>query len=47
MGISFGWIVGAIGLYILGVVIICKCIPKRKETDSESDEEEKESEKVK
>ena len=30
VGISFGWIVGVIGLYILGLVIIIKCIPKRR-----------------
>ena len=30
VGISFGWIVGVIGLYIQGLVIIIQCIPKRR-----------------
>lgn len=39
VGISFAWIIGAIGFYILGVFIICKCIPKRIDNDTDSEED--------
>ena len=30
VGISFGWIIGVIGMYIVGMCVIFRCIPKRK-----------------
>lgn len=42
VGIVFGWIILAIGLYIVGMVVIAKCLPQRK-----YDEEEEEKKKSK
>ena len=36
MGISFGWIIGVIGLYVAGMCIICRCIPDDDDAESVS-----------
>lgn len=36
VGIVFGWMVPIIGLYILGIFIICKCLKNRKKEEKSS-----------
>ena len=31
VGITFGWLIGAVGFYVLGMCLIWRCIPKRRE----------------
>lgn len=31
MAIVFGWIIAVVLLYIVGILIICKCVPLRRE----------------
>jgi hypothetical protein len=33
VGISFGWLIAVVGFYVLGVCIICRCLPKAKDDD--------------
>ena len=39
VGISFGWIIGVLALYLAGMCLICKCVQNRREEDSEGSEE--------
>ena len=39
VAIVFGWIIAVVLLYILGVLIICKCIPLRREDEERNEED--------